>query len=126
MKKVLRLIALGLVLVTGLVMFASCGAKTVPAGSYEAELEVLGQSARVTYTFSGNKVEAVKKVTLFGTVNTETADGTYEIVENSDGTMEITFDFKEETDSFKDQTLTYKESESYILLAGVEYDKIEK
>ena len=126
MKKVLSLIALSLVLVMGLVMFASCGAKKVPAGSYEAELELFGQSARVTYTFSGNKVEAEKKVTLFGTVNTETANGTYEIVENSDGTMEITFDFEEESDTFKDKTFTYKETESSVELGGVKYSKIEK
>ena len=125
MKKVLRFVALSLILVLGIGALASCGAKKVPAGSYEAELSILGQGTKVTYTFSGNKVEAVQKTTVLGMVNTETAEGTYEITENDDGTMQIAFDF-EDNDVFEDKTYSYAEGEDYIKIAGVEYQKVEK
>jgi hypothetical protein len=78
------------------------------------------------YTFKGNKVEAVNKITLLGNVSSETAEGKYEIVENADGSMEITFKFEEENNSFKNKTVTYKEGDGYIELGGVKYTKVEK
>ncbi len=124
-KTFIKVLTLTLVAVMLVCSLASC-AKKVPSGSYEAELDLFGQSWNVTYTFKGSKVEAVSKTTVLGNVNTVTAEGKYEIVENDDGTMEITFDFEEENDSFKDSTVTYKEGDGYIELGGVKYNKVEK
>ena len=105
-------------------VFASC-AKTL-SGSYEAELSLLGQGVNVTYTFSGSKVTVTSKVTILGTVNTEEIKGTYEIAENADGSLEITFDFEEETATLRDGTYTFSEEENSIKIAGVPYNKVEK
>ena len=122
MVKTITLILIAAVLMCSL---TAC-AKKVPSGSYEAEIEIFGQSGNVTYTFSGSKVEAVSKVTILGMVKNETAAGTAEITENPDGSMEITVDFEQETDIFEDMTVTYKEGDGYIELGGVTYTKVEK
>ncbi len=124
-KTIMKAITLALVAVLLVCTLTACG-KKVPAGSYEAELEMFGQSWNVTYTFKGGKVTATNKITLLGNVTTETAEGKYEITENADGTMEITFDFKEENDSFKDKTYTYEEGEDYIKIGEFKYTKVKK
>ena len=116
-----KALALTLIVVMMLCTFAGCG-KKVEAGSYSGELEMLGQSWKVTYTFKGNKVEAENKITFLGKVNTVTSTGTYELVENDDGTMEITFEFEKESDTFKNGTVTFEQGEDYIKLAGVQYN----
>ena len=97
MKKTLvRVLAFALVAVMLVCTLASCGKKL--SGEYVGEIEILGQ------------------------VNTETVEATYEIVENDDGTMEITFttevDGKEESN-----TVTFEEGDGYIKLGGVQYNK---
>ena len=124
-KTIMRATTLALIAVLLLCMLTACG-RRVPAGAYEAELEVFGQSWNVTYTFKGNKVTATNKITLLGTVTTETAEGKYEIIENADGTMEISFDFGEESESFKDGTYTYEEGEGYIKIGEFKYTKVQK
>lgn len=125
MKKTVRkMLTLALVAMMLLGSFAGCGKSL--SGSYEAELKVFGQSWKVTYNFSGKKVEAESKVTLLGNVEANTYKGTYEIVENEDGSMEITFDFEEESDLFKDGTFTFTEAEDYIKIAGSQYNKVDK
>ena len=124
-KTFIKVLTLTLVAIMLVCSLASCG-KKVESGSYEAEIEVFGQSWNVTYTFKGSKVEAVNKITLLGNITTETAEGKYEIVENDDGIMEITFEFEEENDSFENKTVTYKEGDGYIELGGVKYNKVEK
>lgn len=119
-----KLVTIVLTVVMLVSSFAGCGKSL--SGSYEAELKVLGQSWKVTYTFSGKKVEAESKVTLLGNIETNTYNGTYELVENEDGSMEITFDFEEETDLFKDGTFTFTEAEDYIKIAGSQYNKVSK
>ncbi len=124
-KTVMKAITLALVAVLLLCTLTACG-KKVPAGAYEAKLEVFGQSWNVTYTFKGNKVTATNKITILGNVNTVTAEGKYEITENADGTMEITLDFGEESESFKDGTYTYEEGEGYIKIGEFKYNKVQK
>lgn len=124
-KTFMRAITLALVAVLLLCTLTACG-KKVPAGSYEAKLEVFGQSWNVTYTFKGNKVTATNKITILGNVNTVTAEGKYEITETSDGKMEITLDFGEESESFKDGTYTYEEGEGYIKIGEFKYNKVQK
>lgn len=123
MKKTLvRILALAFIAAMMLGAMSSCAKKI--SGSYEGELELFGQGWRVTYTFSGSKVEAVSKFTLLGQVTTKETEGTYEITENSDGTMEITFDFEEETDLFKDGTYTFTEAEDHVKIGGIKYEKL--
>jgi uncharacterized lipoprotein YehR (DUF1307 family) len=121
MKKTLvRVIALALVTVMLVCALASCS-KTL-SGEYSAEVEILGQKASVTYKFSGNDVEVTTKTTILGQVNTETEEATYEIVENEDGTMEITFSVEEDGE-IKTNTVTFEEGEDYIKLGGIQYNK---
>lgn len=119
-----KLFALILASVMLVCVLASCG-KKVTAGSYTAEIEILGQSAGVTYTFKGNKIEAESKVEILGFENSKTAEGTYEIVKDDDGDMEIKIDFEDETDIFKDGTYSFSEGDDYIKIAGVKYEKDE-
>lgn len=113
-----------LVMVMLVCSMAACGKSL--SGSYESEVELLGQSWNVTYTFKGKNVEAVSKVTILGNVQNTTSTGTYELVENADGTMEITIDFENETDLFKDGTFTFEEAEEYIKIGKSQYNKITK
>lgn len=119
-----KFITVTLVMVMMVCSMAACG-KSV-SGSYESELEFFGQSWNVTYTFKGKNVEATSKVTILGNVENTTSTGTYELVENADGTMEITFDFADETELFKDGTYTFAQGESYIKIGDSQYDKVEK
>lgn len=119
-----KLFALILASVMLVCVLASCG-KKVTAGSYTAEIEILGQSAGVTYTFKGNKIEAESKVEILGFENSKNAEGTYEIVKDDDGDMEIKIDFEDETDIFKDGTYSFSEGDDYIKIAGVKYEKDE-
>lgn len=104
-------------------VLASCG-KKVTAGTYSAEIEILGQSAGVTYTFQGNKIEAESKIVILGFENAKTVEGTYELIEE-DGDFEIKIDFEDETDIFKDGTYSFSQDDDYIKIAGIKYDKVE-
>ncbi len=119
-----KLITVALAAVLLVCSFAGCG-KSI-SGSYEAELEFFGQSWKVTYTFSGKKVEAQSKVTILGNVENKTGTGTYELVENADGSLEISLDFEEESDLFKDGTYTFTEGEDYIKIGDSQYNKVGK
>lgn len=120
-KKILTVLLSMVVMVCSM---AACGSSL--SGSYESEIEFLGQSWNVTYTFKGKNVEAVSKVTILGNVENTTSTGTYELLENADGTMEITIDFENENDLFKDGTFTFEEAEGYIKIGKNQYNKIEK
>ena len=119
-----KIVTLALIVVMLVGSFAGCGKSL--SGSYESKVEFLGQSWNVTYTFSGKKVKAESKVTILGNVETKSGNGTYEIVENADGSMEITFDFEEESDLFKDGTYTFTEAEEYIKIGESQYNKVGK
>jgi len=121
LKKIMAVMFSVLMLVCSM---AACGKSL--SGSYESEIEFLGQSWNVTYTFKGKNVEAVSKVTILGNVENTTCTGTYELVENADGTMEISIDFENENDLFKDGTFTFEEAEGYIKIGKSQYNKIEK
>ena len=124
-KTIVKVLALTLIVVMMVCTFAGCGTK-VAAGTYSGELEMLGQSWKVSYTFKGNRVEAENKITFLGQVKTVTSTGTYEIAENDDGSMEITFEFDEESDAFKNGTVTFEQGDDYIKLGGIKYTKADK
>ena len=117
MKK-LMCVVLVVVMMLSLV---ACGKKL--SGTYEAEIDVVLLKYTATYEFSGSKVTAVKKTTVFGTVNTVTLEGTYEIAENDDGSMEITLNFETSDDHIKSGTFTFEEGEDYIKIAGIQYNQ---
>ena len=120
MKKLFKSIALLLVVVTLCLSLASCGKKL--SGSYEAEIDGILSKYTATYTFSGKKVSVERKTTgaITGKVESTVIEGTYEIEENKDGTMEITFTFNSEDDEIKSDTYTFEEGEEN----GVKYIKI--
>lgn len=124
MKKTLRIIAIAMVAVMLCLSLASCGKKL--SGKYEAEINVLLASYTATYEFSGSKVEATKKMTVLGNINTTVLEGKYEIAELDDGSMEITITFESDDDDIKSGTYTFEEGENYIKIAGIQYNKVEK
>ena len=117
-------VALALLMVT--FVFASCG-KTIK-GTYEAEIDggLLGKYT-ATYEFSGSKVTVTRKTTnLLQQVETKTYNGTYEITENDDGTMEITFNMENGDDAIKSETLTFEQGDDFIKIGLFKYNKVEK
>ena len=125
MKKSIRIMAVVMALLMVTLVFASCG-KTIK-GAYKAEIGLGGLAGyTATYEFSGKKVEITKTTTLLGSTNTTTMNGTYEITEKDDGTMEITITLENGDDDIKSGTYTFEEGENYIKIGLVKYDKVEK
>ena len=115
-------LALSLVVVMLCLALASCG--KILSGSYEGEIDIGIAKYTATYTFKGNKVEVEKKTTtILGAVDTVELNGTYEIQENDDGTMEITLTFESEDDDVKSGTFTFEEGEDYIKIGLAKYTK---
>ena len=121
MKKFTKVIAIVLVLATLVCVFASCGKKI--SGKYTGEINVLVASYKVTYDFSGSKVEVTHTTSNIITgSSTTTVEGKYEIKESDNG-MEITFTFKNEDDVAKNATYSFEEGEDYIKINGIKYTK---
>ena len=118
MKKLLC----ALLVVVLVLSLAACG-KTLK-GTYEAEIDALVLKYTASYTFSGSKVTAIKKTTtILGSVDTVTLEGTYEITENADGSMEITLNFETSDEQIKSGTYTFEEGEDYIKIGPAQYTK---
>ena len=122
MNKLLKSVALSLVIVMLCLTLASCG-KTL-SGSYEGEVDLGVAKYTATYTFKGSKVSVEKKTTtILGTVNTVEYEGTYEIAKNDDGTMEITFSFENGDEEIKSGTFAFEEGDDYIKIGVAKYTK---
>ncbi len=123
MKKSVKILALALVAVMMCMALVSCGKKL--SGEYEALDVDLGiYKANVTYKFEGDKYEkTTKRTNLLGQVETDTEEGTYEIVTNDDDTMEITLTKK---DAEKGESYTFAEGEDYIQIGLMKLTKVEK
>lgn len=122
MKHWIRILSLLMILALCTAVFASC-AKTL-SGTYEGEVDAIVLKYTATYEFSGNKVDITKKTTtILGTVNTVEFSGTYEISENDDGSMEITFTLDSEDEQIKSGTFTFEEGEDYIKIGLAKYTK---
>ena len=122
MKKSVRILAVVMVLVMGVLMLASC-AKTI-SGTYSAEVDIIALKYTANYEFSGKNVTVTKIVNpLIGDSKTYTIKGTYEIIENDDDTMDIKFEFETEDDQIKSGTFDFEEGEDYIKIGGVKYTK---
>ena len=122
MKKTIRVMALVLALTAVLFVFASCG-KTL-SGTYSAEIDIAVLKYTATYEFKGSKVTATKVTNpLIGESKTTVLEGTYEIVENDDGSMDITLNFETADDEIKSGTFDFEEGEDYIKIGLVTYNK---
>jgi len=124
MKKTVRILSVVLALLMVTLVFASCG-KTLK-GKYSAEVNVIALKYTATYEFSGKNVTVTKVVNpLVGDTKTYTIEGTYEIIENADETMDIKFEFKTEDDDIKSGTFDFEQGEDYIKIGIVTYQKAE-
>ena len=127
MKKSVRIFSLVLAVVMLCLSLVSCdlfGKKL--SGTYQAEIGLGGLAGyTATYEFKGSKVEITKKATLLGATETSVLNGTYEITEAEDGTMEITITLDSEDEDVKSGTFTFEEGEDYIKIGIVEYTKID-
>lgn len=122
MKKITKVLALVMVLSMVCVIFASC-AKTL-SGSYKGEVDAFGLAgAEVVYEFSGSKVTVTATAEVLGFEKTSEFEGTYEIAENEDGDLEITFTFEDEDAEKYGGTVSLEEGDDYIKLGGVKYEK---
>ena len=123
MKKYLRILALVLVIALGGIMLVSC-AKTI-SGTYEAELDWGLKQYTTTYEFKGSKLTVTQREvgSFSGNVETDTYNGTYEIVEHDDGTMDIIIDIEGGNDTIKDGTYVFEETEDYIVIGTTKYYK---
>ena len=120
MKKLIRSLSLVLVLATLCLSLASCKMIT---GSYSAEVEILGQSTEVTYTFGlFGKVTRTNKVTVLGNVKSTETEGKYKI-KKADDKMEITLSFEEDGKTVEN-TYTFEQGDGYIKIGLVEYKKV--
>ena len=122
MKKTVRILSVLLALLMVTCMLASCG-KTIK-GAYSAEVDVLVLKYTATYEFSGKNVTVTKVVNpLIGEAKTYTIEGTYEIIENADDTLDIKFEFKTADDHIKSGTFDFEQGEDYIKIGVVKYNK---
>ena len=140
MKKRIISLVLCFAMCLGMVsMLAGCGGKTAPEAFVIATELLDGLFNPFYYTAANDgNIVALTQISLIGAKyendaidvaygeNEAVVAKDYEIVENDDGTMEITFAFEEEKDLFKNETLTYKEGDGYIELGVVKYTKVEK
>lgn len=127
MKKFVRILAFALVAVMLCATFAAC-AKV--SGAYEAEIDLWLAKGKATYDFSGKKVTLTLESNVLGKTETKTYEGTFEITEKDDETMEITFKFEDENDDTKTYGGTHafaidKENDT-ITIGVVTYTKVEK
>lgn len=122
MKKSVRILAVVMAVLMVTLVLASCG-KTIK-GTYSAEVDALVLKYTATYEFSGKNVTVTKVVNpLIGDAKTYTIEGTYEIIENDDDTMDIKFEFKTDDDHIKSGTFDFEQGEDYIKIGIVKYTK---
>lgn len=123
MKKYLRILALVLIFVMGGIMLVSC-AKTI-SGTYEAKMDVLLKKYTITYEFKGSNLTVTQREvgSFSGNVETNTYEGSYEIVEHDDGSMDIIIDIEGGNDTIKDGTYVFQETEDYIVIGATKYYK---
>ncbi len=133
MKRVLSSILVCVLLIGSLLSFASCGKKTV-SGTYEGSLNLGFVAYTVTYSFNGNNVEISSQLTsAVGSLNPTVINATYEIAEDEEGNMTITFDYGEAEagDGMEEEGVALSFTEGaeggvkYIKIAGIKYNEAE-
>ena len=122
MKKSMKIIAVALVAVMLCMSLVACGKKI--SGSYKGEINVLLASYEVVYEFKGSKVTVTRQVESFlGDTDPIVLEGTYEITEEDDGDLKITFEYEKDDEIVKGGTFGFEEGDDYIKIAGIKYDK---
>lgn len=110
-KTIVKILALTLVAVMLVTVFAACGKKL--SGTYEASLIGTGTCLE----FKGSKVTAQFKILgAYG----DPIEGKYEI---NDTKITITFGSDNEDAKALEGTFDFEEGEDYIKIAGIKYDK---
>ena len=127
MKKFLRILACTLVLVMGVSTLASCNLfGTFLNGTYEAEFDggIFGKYT-TTYEFKFNKVTVTNKAisAISGEIEATTYEGTYEIIELEDGTMEISIEIENADENVKNGRYLFEQGEDYIIIGKTRYEK---
>ena len=115
MKRIISAILVCVLLVGAMFTLASCG--NFLMGKYELDIGL----AEVEYEFA-----LINKVTV--TVEPIIGDdyvieGTYKIGENEDGETVITLTFEKDSDEVKSGTFSFSQSDDYIKIGGVKYEK---
>jgi len=123
MKKIFAGLFSALLIVMMLAVSLSSCQKRL-SGSYRHEVSVPEQTWRVTYTFSGDKVDALGELIIGDKVTTYEANGTYEITDDETGKLYIVFDFETENSIFRDATYDFEEGEGYVVIIASKYTKI--
>ena len=120
MKKVLKVLSLVMVAAMLCITLASCG-KTL-SGKYENDATVFSTGVVTTYEFSGKKVTlTVESKAAGATVGDPLViEGKYSIDDDK-----ITFEFEGDDEDAKkySQTLDFEESEDYIKIGVVKFEK---
>lgn len=132
MKKIVSTVLVCVMLLSCVLVLASCG-KTL-SGSYEHIYGSETAGYKVTYTFNGSEVEVSRQlISALGSTNPTTVTGKYEIAEDDDGNMTITFDFSgEETEegvAEEGTALAFSEGNEgntkFIKIGGVQFNKVD-
>ena len=123
-KTLIRTLAALMVVISLCTLLASCGGIS---GTYVAQIGGDTIGSKTTFVFSGKKVSLTQSVSL-GTQTSSTIEGTYELIDNPDGTQSITFTFPDDAEDAEDfsGTLAFEKGENYIKIAGLEFKKVEK
>ena len=124
-KTTIKIAAVLLIAVMCLGIFVACGPSV--SGTYSGTTDIAGLAgATVTYTFSGKNVTVESTANILGFEKTSTYEGTFELVEAEDGTLQIVFTFGEDGDSFSG-TYSFTQGEEndvkYIKIGGAKYNK---
>ena len=116
-KTIFKVLALVLVVVMICGILVACGNK--PSGKYSADLVLWNR----TYEFKGNKVSVTSTGKISG--KSTTVEGTYEIVENEDDSLQIKFawDSEDRENEIFNGAWAYEIGDDYIKIAGVKYTK---
>ncbi len=122
MKKIVSMLLACILLVGTMLSLASCGNNL--SGKYEGEINIMVASYNVSYEFKGSNVKVTRTVSsMFSDDESFVINGKYEIAENEDGKLEITFEYETEDDVINGGTFPFEKGDGYIKISGIKYEK---
>lgn len=125
MKKVLNIFIICVIAVFTMVMLTSC--KNQLRGTYTKQGNAIVATAKVSYTFKGNKYTQTNTSNVLGSQTVTEINGKYEITEAADGTKTISFTYREndteKTDSFSFSETVDENGNDAIEIGGVLFIK---
>jgi len=118
MKKLLSIL---LVTVFLCMTLTACG--NTLSGTYAVSGDLFGiASSNISYTFDGSNVTLTSTTGIAGFEKSASYTGTYEIIKGDTATV-ISFAFTDENASFYNGQYSFSETETGIVIDGVEYVK---